>query len=146
MSILKYQSDAYETSEEGYANPSILKDAAFRMLDIIRNKFPTESICLVGTGGSGSAVATAILLEAYNRNVTNVTMVIGGRSFQSALKNRSRRGECDKIVFVDDHVCIGETLKRVSEKLKPDRKIDLVLTITTTTPMCEDQEVIALRE
>jgi len=147
MSIENYNAYDYHSMERGYANPVILKDAASKMLDVIVDHIPEGPVTLVATGGSGSAIATAILLEAHSRNLSDrITMVISVRNFGSSLEDRNRRDRLGQIVFVDDHISTGSTFDKVFSWLPKPEKISLCVTITSNEKRCgDDVKVVALK-
>ena len=87
-----------------------------------------RSLCLVGMGGSGVAVATGLQLRIFESHGLSFRVEIPPKKYER--NHRSIRGKIwrgpDYILIVDDFVDTGETFRTILRRLKQNGQIGLV--------------------
>lgn len=112
--IHDYYCGDYHTAHSGYANPGILRDAAQRIVKMCQERFPGKTLVFLGWGGSGVSLATACLMEA--NDLAKARMVV--TDCEDRYARMCSMHQRDVLIFVDDYICGGNTLHRVSKLAK----------------------------
>lgn len=130
MNARDYNDGAYRNHKCGYPNPGILRDASKKICLRVRKKFPNGTFIFVGSGGSGSALATACVLNSRKRAYLSISPKDLKCVLESAIDLiKDNTKYVPVIVFVDDHIGTKSTLMSVAKILYP-YAIDLAISIT----------------